>query len=79
MTKQNESATMAMNKTKKEFKMKNIKELTQDFNRGLKDRVADIEKFGEQFVNHYRFKTADGVRYNVCTVDDMFNYFTNKK
>ena len=56
----------------------NTKELEQDLNRGLKDRVADIEKLGEQFVNYYKFKTADGIRYNVCGIDDMFNYFKNK-
>lgn len=44
----------------------------QDLERGEKDREADIKKYGEQFVNRYRFKSAEGVRYNVVSADEMF-------
>ena len=54
------------------------KELKNDFNRGLRDRPTDIKIFGEQFVNYYKFKSADGVRYNVCTTEEMFAYFQNR-
>lgn len=57
--------------------MKQQKEVLQDFDRGQKDREADIKIFGEEFVNHYKFKTANGVRYNVCGIDDMINYYKN--
>lgn len=66
-----------MYKLTKGHKMKQQKELLQDFDRGQKDRTADIKKFGEEFVNHYKFKTANGVRYNVCGVDDMINHYKN--
>jgi hypothetical protein len=62
-----------MYKLTKGHDMKKQKELLQDFERGEKDREADIKTFGEQFVNHYKFKDVNGVRYNVCTIDDMFN------
>ncbi len=54
------------------------KELKNDFNRGLRDRPTDIKIFGEQFVNYYKFKSADGVRYNVCTTEEIFAYFQNR-
>ena len=56
----------------------NDKELIKDFERGVEDRADDIRIFGEDFVNHYKFKTANGVRYNICSVDDMFNHFQKK-
>lgn len=52
-------------------------ELLKDLERGDKDREADIKIFGEDFVNHYKFKTATGVRYNICSVDDMIKHFQN--
>jgi hypothetical protein len=57
--------------------MNDRKQKIQDLERGAKDRAADIKIFGEDFVNHYKFKSANGVRYNVCTIDDMFKYFQN--
>ena len=50
-------------------------EVLKDLERGEKDREADIKIFGENFVNHYKFKTAKGVRYNVCSIDEMIKYF----
>lgn len=50
-------------------------QLLQDLDRGEKDRAADIKIYGENFVNYYKFKTADGVRYNISTIDDMINYY----
>lgn len=50
----------------------NKQELLRDFDRGQKDRAADIKKFGKGFVDHYKFKDERGVRYNVCSVDEMF-------
>ena len=55
--------------------MKSEKELLEDFDRGQKDRAADIKEFGKEFVDHYKFKTKTGVRYNVCTIDDMIDYY----
>ena len=55
------------------------KKLIKDLERGEKDRAADIKTFGEEFVNYYKFKTATGVRYNTCSLDDMINYYKNRK
>lgn len=49
-----------------------LKQLQEDFNRGLKDRQRDIEADGEGYVNRYPYKDANGVRYNVITSDKMF-------
>lgn len=57
--------------------MNDKKQQIQDLERGTKDRAADIKIFGEDFVNHYKFKSANGVRYNICTIDDMFKHFQN--
>ena len=51
----------------------NKQELLRDFDRGQKDRAADIKKFGKDFVDHYKFKDKKGVRYNVCSLDAMFD------
>lgn len=53
--------------------MKPKQELLRDFDRGQKDRTADIKKFGKDFVDHYKFKDKKGVRYNVCSLDTMFD------
>lgn len=52
-------------------------QLIQDLDRGEKDRAADIKIFGENFINRYRFKSATGVRYSVCSFDDMVKHFQN--
>ena len=57
----------------------NDTKLIKDLERGEKDRAADIKTFGEEFVNYYKFKTATGVRYSVCGIDDMINYYRNRK
>lgn len=49
-----------------------LKQLQEDFNRGLKDRQLDIEADGEDYVNRYPYKGANGVRYNVITSEQMF-------
>ena len=45
----------------------------EDLERGEKDRESDIKIYGEQYVNHYKFKCADGWRYNVVMPDEMFD------
>lgn len=49
-----------------------LKKLQEDFNRGLKYRQWDIEADGEDYVNRYPYKDADGVRYNITTTNKMF-------
>ncbi len=49
------------------------KQYIEDLERGKKDREKDIKEYGENFVNHYKFKDKKGVRYNICTTDDMFD------
>lgn len=51
---------------------RDTKQLQEDFNRGLKDRQRDIETYGEDYVNRFPYKDANGVRYNVITADEMF-------
>lgn len=53
--------------------MDNKKQYLEDLERGKKDREKDIKEYGENFVNHYKFKDENGVRYNICTMDDMFD------
>ena len=52
--------------------MKSTQEYFDDFDRGQKDRAADIKKFGKDFMDHYKFKDKRGVRYNICSLDEMF-------
>lgn len=51
---------------------RDLKQLQEDFDRGQKDRQRDIEADGEDYVNRYPYKDANGVRYNVMTADQMF-------
>lgn len=44
----------------------------EDLERGKKDREKDIKEYGEKFVNHYKFKDENGVRYNIIGIDKMF-------
>lgn len=50
-----------------------MKEELEDLQRGEKDRESDIKKYGERFVNRYKFKNKNGVRYNIVSANDMFD------
>jgi hypothetical protein len=58
--------------------MENLDQYIKDLERGEKDREADIKTFGEQFVNHYKLKTKNGVRYNLCDIKDVMDYYSKK-
>lgn len=44
-----------------------------DLMRGRKDKQEDIRVYGEDFVNKYPYKAQNGARYNVVSLEKMFD------